>query len=176
MPYAIVIFFDKSQSLPIDKVIEELAIKDVSPFMFEKSIPHITLAIYDEINGKHSKEKIGDFASKFKPVSLVFSHIGLFRSKMNAVFAAPIVTDSLLQHHKNFHDFFKDEGINSWENYLPNNWVPHCTLAFDVSENKTDEAFSICQNLVLPITINTSSIGIMEFEPVKEIFRAPFSN
>lgn len=176
MPYAIVVFFDKSQSSPIENVIEELAIKNVSPFMFNNSIPHITLAIYDEINGKHSEEIINNFAYKFKPPSLMFSHIGLFRSKMNGIFAAPIVTESLLQFHKHFHDHFSGEGINSWVSYKPGNWVPHCTLGFDVAYDKIDAAFSICKSLKLPISISIASIGIMEFEPVQEIFRAPFSN
>lgn len=175
MPFAVVLFFDKSQSLPFDTVIEELALKKTAPFMFEESTPHITLAIYNKISGNKSKEKIRDFALKTKGESLIFTHLGLFKSKMNAVFAAPIVTDSLLKYHKKFHDFFGDEGIDSWENYLPGNWVPHCTLAFDVAENKIDEALSICQSLVFPITVKTSSLGIMEFEPVREIFRFPFS-
>ena len=175
MPFAVVLFFDRSQSSPFDVVIEELAVKKAAPFMHENSIPHVTLAIYDEINGSKSKQKIKVFASQLKPEPFVFTHLGLFRSKMNAVFAAPIVNEPLLEFHKKFHDFFKDEGTDSWENYLPGKWVPHCTLAFDVSDGKRDEVLSICQNLMLPLTVDASSIGIMEFEPVRELFRFPFS-
>lgn len=176
MPYAVVLFFNKSQSLPFEATIEELAVKNVAPFMFEESIPHITLAIYDEINHPKSKEKIEEFASKFNNMSLVFSHVGFIKSKMKTVFAAPVVTNSLLEYHRQFHDHFKNDGVNSWEHYLPENWIPHCTLAFDVAEEKVGQALSICTKLDFPIEITTSSIGIMEFEPVREIYRIPFNN
>jgi 2'-5' RNA ligase len=174
MPFAVVLFFDKSQSQPFDTVIEELAVKKVAPFMFEESVPHVTLAIYDDLNCSECKEKIEDFTSEHKKVTLVFSHVGLFKSKMNAVFAAPIVTESLLQFHRLFHNYFKDDGIGSWENYFPGKWIPHCTLAFNVADNKIDQAFSICRSLDFPLEICTTSIGIMEFEPVREIYRIPF--
>lgn len=175
MPHAIVLFFDRDQSAPIVQIIEDLAVQHVSTFMHEKSIPHITLAIYDEIKGESSKKKLSEFASTFEPLSFVFSHIGLFRSKMNGIFAAPIVTKSLLKHHQDFHDFFIEEGIRSWENYQPDQWVPHCTLAFNIGEDKIDQGLSVSKNLMLPLEVKAASIGIMEFEPVKETFRVPFS-
>ena len=67
MPHAIVVFFDEEESAPINEIIKELAIQNVSTFMFEKSIPHITLAIYDELKGESSKEKLKEFALKTKP-------------------------------------------------------------------------------------------------------------
>jgi len=175
MPHAIVLFFDEEQSSPINKIIKELAISNVATFMFEKSTAHITLAIYDEIKGESSKERLKEFASKHKPAPFVFSHVGLLGSKSKGIIAAPIVSRQLLDFHKNFHDYFKEEGVQSWDSYKPDFWVPHCTLAFNIDEKKIDDAFSICKKLILPLTIRSSSIGIMKFEPVQETFRTPFS-
>ena len=151
MPHAIVVFFDEEESAPINEIIKELAIQNVSTFMFEKSIPHITLAIYDELKGESSKEKLKEFALKTKPAPFVFSHIGLLGSKLKGIIAAPVVNVNLLHFHKTFHDYFSNEGKNSWESYSPDNWVPHCTLAFRVLENKIDEAFSVSKALKLPL-------------------------
>ena len=142
--------------------------------MFEESIPHVTLAIYDELNCDECRKKFEAFSDSHKPVTFKFSHIGAFISKRNALITAPVVTESLLQYHKEFHEYFKDDGLNSWKEYQPGNWIPHCTLGFDVAGDKVDEAFAICRKLKLPLTVETASIGIMSFEPVQEVYRVPF--
>jgi 2'-5' RNA ligase len=176
MPFAVVLFFNKSQSSPIDTIIEELATSKASPFMFENSTPHITLAIYNQFDCDKNKSKLEDFAAKFKFDSVIFAHVGLFSSKRHGVFIAPIVTTELLKFHQQFHDFFEKDTAGSWDFYLPGKWIPHCTLGFDVPEDKVEQALSICRKLKLPLEIGISSIGIMKFEPVEEVYRIPFPN
>jgi 2'-5' RNA ligase len=176
MPFAIVLFFNKSQSAPIDAIIKELADTKIAPFMFENSTPHITLAIYDLFDCINNKGKLKEFTLSYKIDSVDFSHLGLFSSKRHGIFIAPIVTTELLQYHQQFHNYFKNDAVGSWEFYLPRNWIPHCTLGFDVHEDKVEQAFSICRKLKLPLEIGISSIGIMEFEPVKEVYRIATTN
>ena len=176
MPFAVVLFFDENQISPINAAIKELADTGVSSFMYENSVPHITLAIYNDISGENGKERLKEFAGKFSSPSVKFSHVGVFSSKMNGVFAAPVVTKSLLKFHQDFHDFFREFGKESWENYRPDSWVPHCTLGFNVPNENVDQALSICREMDLPLCADTASIGVMEFEPVKVLYQFPFKS
>jgi len=174
MPFAIVLFFDDNHIDPINKTIKELAETKAAPFMYENSVPHITLAIYNDISGGKGRDRLQAFAGTFKAPSVTFAHIGVFISKMNGVFAAPIVTASLLEFHRDFHEFYGSVGKESWENYLPDRWVPHCTLGFDVPDENVDQALTISRKLKLPLKVDTVSIGVMEFEPVNVLYRILF--
>lgn len=175
MPFAVVLFFDDDQAKPINDVIEELAVKKAAPFMFEESIAHVTLAIYDELDCGECRDKFIAFSHAHEPITFNFSHIGVFTPKRNAIMTAPVVTERLLRYHQDFHEFFSDTGIGSWKEYQPGNWIPHCTLGFNVTDDKLDAAFSISRKLKLPLQVASSSIGIMEFEPVSEVYRVSFS-
>jgi hypothetical protein len=173
MPFAVVLFFNKSQSEPIDAVIEKLAVLKIAPFMFENSTPHITLAIYDKMDCIKNKARLTEFITRNKIDTVIFSHIGAFSSKRHGVFFAPTVTIELLHFHRQFHDYFQNHAVGSWDFYLPGNWIPHCTVGFDVPVSKIDQAFGICRKMNLPLEIGISSIGIMKFEPVQEVYRIP---
>ena len=54
--------------------------------------------------------------------------------------------------------------------YLPGNWVPHCTVAIDLSATEVIEAVVYCREAFQPISGQFREIGLVEFRPVKERF------
>jgi len=42
--------------------------------------------------------------------------------------------------HRTFHDVFADLREDQWPYYLPDSWVPHCTLAINIKWEEVHKA------------------------------------
>src|SRR5881396_3078328 len=56
---------------------------------------------------------------------------------------------------------------------LPTRWVPHCTLATDVTAEQFTRALEVARRVALPIACRLVEIGIVEFGPVKQLISRP---
>ena len=84
---------------------------------------------------------MGIFYKGKEKVRLDFQTVGTFINTQT-LFYSPSVTEELLElhsdHHRNFASFIDDEELV----YLPGKWVPHCTLANRLSEEKLQNSYS----------------------------------
>ena len=48
------------------------------------------------------------------------------------------------------------------EYYTVGRWVPHCTLAFGLSEHQIAKVVTICRQIILPISTEVKEIGLVE--------------
>ena len=134
----------------------EQAVKDIWNKLSENSIiseeekvedprPHITLANYYDLN---QDEYIGLMDNYYEDQSIVNISLNTIGSFLNhpTIFLSPTITKELMELHTNHHDYFKK--FNRYANpyYLPDQWIPHCTLANKVSTDKLAEAFHYCLN------------------------------
>ena len=175
MPYAIVLYFNKEQDAPIRKLHQILTNKKIISYLPEIAIgPHITLAIYDDLNCDQCEEEIRLLASRSESLEVILSHIGIFNNQQQVVFLAATVTDILLNFHNLVHKTLQNVSKKPWVNYLPGEWIPHCTLAMDLSKASVIEVVKLAQKIPLPITLNTESIGVVEFQPIKNLYSYHF--
>ena len=171
MPYAVVLHLDPHRDQPIRSIYKELAEKDIAPAMYKVGInPHVTLAIYNGLRCQSCEKKLRTFANRNHVLELNFSHIGVFNTHEAVVFIAPTVTNQLLRLHAEVHDILQKDGLNPWELYLPEKWVPHSTLALETPPSKIPQAVEIVQQLNLPLKIKVISIGVIEFLPIISLF------
>ena len=99
--------------------------------------------------------------------------MGTFPSihESGSVFFAPTPSASLLGLHSQLFEALKKDGIEVLDEFRPDYWVPHCAVAQDVSKSKIFEAFSVVQDLRLPISGYVMELGVVEFSPaVREVF------
>lgn len=171
MPFAVVFYLDEKRSDPIRQITRELARQGVAPYLHRSDIPpHITLAIYEQLNCQPCEEKIAQFADQTHGFDLTFSFLGIFQSDNPVVFTAPTVTQELLNYHRNIHTLLKDDAVDAWSLYEPGMWVPHCSLAVDFKPELLEQAVQICRPLQLPLTVPIASLGVVQFEPVTPMF------
>lgn len=177
MPFAIVLYFFEDQQIPIKKIQQEIAARKISDFAQKFSVgPHITLAIFAELLCDKCERELKTLTRQTQSLNLSMSHIGIFNNDDAVVFLAPSVLSKLLDFHLLLHEKLMGVGVNPWENYLPGNWVPHCTLAMDLKKNRVPEAVRISQNLSLPLQLSTKSLGVVEFEPMTAFFTFDFQD
>lgn len=171
MAYAVVIYFDKISEQPILDVWKELEKKNLSREINNPGIrPHITLAIYDSFNCIACEKEIRQFADNSGLLSVIADHFGIFPHASPVIFIAPAPNREIMNFQKRIHQTLKNNVEGSWEMYQPCNWIPHLTLIRDINKNKLSTALKICMKIKLPLELRITQIGVVNFEPITQLF------
>jgi len=172
MPFAVVLYFDGKEEQAFLDIWKALAKEKLSANLFEAGIrPHITLAIYDELECQPCENELAKIASRTNPISFQISHLGVFTQPEPVVFAAPTLTEEFLDVHRSIHLGLVNKSKNPWERYLPDQWVPHCTLALGFSLDELEKILEKCLVLKFPLEIIANQVGVVEFQPMKDLFK-----
>lgn len=172
MSFAAVLYFEENHEKEFLRIWKSLSEANLTANLIEAEIrPHITLAIFDELNCRPCDSQLAKVAAHTRPISFQVTHLGLFTKPEPVVFAAPTITQELLNLHKHLHEALSDEARNPWEMYLSGKWVPHCTLALGFDLKNLGKIFDHCLALGLPMHVQADQIGIVEFQPMKDVFR-----
>jgi 2'-5' RNA ligase len=171
MPFAIQLFFDPASDAAVRRLWAELASAEV-PFPLQDSgnRPHVSLAIYSELNTALCAGLLNSFAQTHSPFALTIASLGIFPGEQAVVFLAPIVSSSLLDLHRQVHQLLQDTGTLPSAYYLPGRWTPHCTLATRVSPQLLSQALAVGLAMSFPLPISIEEIGVIEYPPVKHLF------
>ncbi|MGE7924176.1 2'-5' RNA ligase family protein [Viridibacillus arvi] len=143
--YGLIAIFDEQTEQIIKDIWKELKEKSISFYAYEVEdrIPHITLASYNDLNLSYLTKQLDVYYEGKQAIDITFNTIGSFLNS-GALFLSPTVTAGLIElhtnHHKNFNQFNDDP--NSM--YLPNRWIPHCTIANRLSPENLSKAFDYC--------------------------------
>ncbi len=172
MPYAIECYLDEKSSEIIRNIWTQLELNHINT---DKGVkPHVSLMIYEEIPIENFKEKLLEFSKNIKPINILLSSLGLFCINSPVLFLSPVVSHDLLELHSFFNNFFKEYKDHAWQYYLPGKWVPHCTLALDITWDDVKKAMEICKKITLPLQVTLNRIGILEFRPNKQLVEYGF--
>jgi len=172
MAFAVVLYFEEIHENEFLRIWESLSSENLTSNLVEAEIrPHITLAIYDELNCRPCESQLAKVASHTQPISFQITHLGLFTQPEPVVFAAPTITHELLSFHEALHDALVKETKNPWEIYQPGHWVPHCTLALGFDLKNLGKIINKCLNLQLPMQVRADRVGVVEFQPMKDVFK-----
>lgn len=173
MQYAIELFFDKKMEKKLYKLAKRVADEKLSTkFMEWKTRPHITLACFNDVDEEKCIEQLKLFAKTHKQTPAYLGSVGMFNDT-KAIFTSPIMTEEMYALQRELHKYMEGFDTKGWEWYLPNRWVPHCTLA--MTEEDDEEVFYKASNLILREfdywAGKFASIGLIKITfPVEEIF------
>jgi hypothetical protein len=168
MPFAIEMVLDGESADTVRGIWRDLAETGVAPEMHESGArPHVTLGVCDGLNVEACSTFLEEFAAAISALTVRFSSIGIFGIDPAVVFLAPAVTPELLDIHLRFHQRFSDVADSPWAYYLPNRWVPHCTLTTDLPLASVPRVVGVCRTLRLPLDGRLEGVGIVEFRPIR---------
>lgn len=137
MRYAIELYFDKEFEEKILKLPQKLADNNLTTMFLEwKTRPHITLAVFNDIDESRCIELLKDFAEKRTSIPAFLDSVGMFNDT-KTIFLNPTMTKSMYQLHADLHTALSEFDTKGWDWYLPDGWVPHCTVAL-TSEDEED--------------------------------------
>ena len=166
MPFVVELYFDPSTEERIRSAwnaIDEAGVSDSMPKGGYR--PHVSLGVCDHLDTDSLAQELSTFAEGVAPFRLSFPNIGIFSTSEGVVYLGVTGTEELLSVHAAFHEIFKKYAREQREYYTVGRWVPHCTLAFGLSEHQIAEAVTICRQIDLPVSTEVKEIGVVEVSP-----------
>ena len=166
MPFVVELYFAPSTEEHIRdvwKAIDDAGISDSMPKGGYR--PHVSLGVCDHLETDSLAQELTTFAASITPFRLSFTNIGIFSTSEGVVYLGVTVTEQLLNLHTAFHKIFKKYAEEQREYYTVGRWVPHCTLAFGLSEHQIAETVTICRQIDLPVFTEVKEIGLVEVSP-----------
>ena len=128
--------------------------------------PHVSLAVFDDVEVPSLTRIVGDFAARTSPFTLRMSSVGLFAGAENVVFLAPVVTESLLQVHAALHDLISAKGLSCHPDYLPGAWVPHCAVTVEEPLDWSLDTIKAIHDASVLGKYTFDNVHVVQFRPV----------
>jgi 2'-5' RNA ligase len=131
--------------------------------------PHITLGVSATIDLPGLRDEMRAFASKLRAMPVALAYVGSFPGIEGVIFFGPVVRRELLDLHRAFHARFARfaGGINRL--YLPDSWVPHCTIETGLPPVKIARALKILRDAGLPFRGHLNRLAIVEIGALREL-------
>lgn len=177
MPFAVIMLFDDATDHKVRAIWDALRQENI-PVDFPEvgGSPHVSLALFDDIDREAFRERLQAFITHRKSFDICFSHVGTFGNQRGVIFLGPVPESELLDIHEAFHQTFDEFRPHfhspyriSSDYYLPDQWVPHCTLANSLSEDQVAQAIKIACRFELPISGRIEHIGLIRYPPIEQI-------
>jgi 2'-5' RNA ligase len=122
--------------------------------------PHVTFALGSVIPPAARRDLAVDLGRLAMPRLWLYT-LGTFPTSENALFLGAVTDAELLAVHVAVHDTLAGRVRDPWAYYLPGAWVPHCTLAEDLTPAQLATGFAALHP-VEPIRAKIVEIGITD--------------
>jgi len=165
MPFGVTMFIDEESETYIKNIWHQIRDSGVSSFMIDRGVrPHITLAVYNELDIDPFLSRLSSFIKDISVISFSLSSMGSFLNPKGTVFIAPTVTHRLMNMHSRFHEYFQSLEHSLSDYSLPGNWFPHFTLASGLTDKEIAKVIRIGLKTEVPEQSRIEEIGIGEFD------------
>ena len=137
------------------------------PLMVELGAnPHVSLAIWEEIDVAGMRAAVADLARETPVLPIVFDRIAVF-SITGVVFLAPVLDIALYDLQARCYGRLGAHGRRPWPHYAPDTWVPHCTLAQELNDAAAlARARAVAERISLPVVGRLERAELVAFRPV----------
>src|SRR6266850_6044282 len=143
MSYAVELGLDDHAAAVVRRLWHDLEDVGVTYMTRSGARPHVSVGIWDGLEREAAEAELTRFAAETTPLPISLASVGFF--PQTAVFLAPTVTSALLDLQASLHARFSRVGTAAWEHYRPGTWVPHCTLAMDLTTEQLARALEIAR-------------------------------
>ncbi len=167
MGFAVELYFNPELEAALRRLRERLTRAGVTPTLDALGDrPHVSLAVFDDVDVARLTPELAAFAAQTPAFPVAFASVGAFPTAEGVVFLAPVMTETLMQVHRDFHRRLAALGIPCNPYYAPDAWVPHSTIAFEVSRPAMVKAVDTLLAEMRPLTGTCCEVGLAEFRPI----------
>jgi 2'-5' RNA ligase len=182
---ALVLTFDPQTQTRLDHVIAGLEALGIAPFPEGlRVLAHVTLAAFTPPEtgsslpleeAKHISlssellEALEKLAASTAPIAMRFDSIGAFNSSQGVIFLSPVLTRRLQELHLRVQAVLDRYQASFNPYYLPDQWVPHVTLAVEQPPEALPVIFRACQQAGAFTTGLAESLLLVEFPPPRQV-------
>lgn len=142
--YLVSVYFDEKTEKQIQAYINDVAVQCGNTFMIDNRVPpHMTISAFETLHEKEIVEALDAAMSNMKRNKIECVTVGTFPT---VIFIQPVLNEYL--HNLSF--MIYDEIVNIPDTkvskyYKPFSWLPHATIAKQLSEEEMRKAFDVLQ-------------------------------
>jgi len=166
--YSLELHFDVLSTTVIQQYINLTANVSGNDYMLQHKIPpHLTVAFFetDKIDYVCKLVAGNTIAQMFRKEQIAFPAIGAFVPQ--TLFLVSKQSEYLSALNSRLCSELNDM-VSHIPFYLPNNWIPHCTIATQLMQSGLKQAFSVLSEQFTPLTATIASVAIVKCEPYDE--------
>lgn len=125
--------------------------------------PHLTLAGFEAFDLPTLVEALTDALDEVLSFPVTFASLGAFVGENRVLFLAPIITKPLLALHEGIYTAIgaSVQGIEA--RYAPEAWIPHCTLAMELTDSQLAEGVRHLSELDLPLQTHITRVQLVTY-------------
>ena len=149
--YLISVYFDDKSNKIISNYINKIAQKTGNTFMTDNHVPpHLTIMSVEAREEKNLTEVMEQLERALTKGQIQLVSVGVLLPYV--LYAAPVLNLYLEDMIEQVHDMVKHiPEVRMSRYYQPMQWLPHITLGKKLSKEQMQEAFSVMQELFVPM-------------------------
>ncbi len=174
MTYAVELFLETSGETAIRELWQVLADARLSTSMIDVPVhPHITLGGCDKLDTVAYESALRGFAERTGPFDLELAQLGMF-PQAGALFLGPVVSRTLIEVHHDFYRRFAWYAVKPWKYYMREHWVPHATLADNMSPADLPRAVEVVMaHITLPLYVRIERVMMVDIDTADILYEYP---
>lgn len=143
--YLVSLCFDNETNKRLQGYIHNVAEKSGNRYMVEHNVPpHITISAFETCNEAGVINTLEHAVKGMKTYSLQWISIGVFR--LSTIFIQPVLSEDLHSMSEMIYESILNiSGVQVSKYYKPFSWLPHATIAKQLSEVEMRKAFDVLQ-------------------------------
>ena len=154
--YLISVYFDDKSNKIISNYINKIAQKTGNTFMTDNHVPpHLTIMSVEVREEKKLTEVMEQLERSLTKGQIQLVSVGVLLPYV--LYAAPVLNLYLEDMIEQVHDMVKHiPEVRMSRYYQPMQWLPHITLGKKLSKEQMQEAFSVMQELFIPMEVTVA--------------------
>lgn len=163
MAHSVELFFDSEADEAVRSLwqgLERAGVPSLASRTHRRHRPHVTFAMAGSIPQRTVEALRRDLAPLALPNLWLYT-LGTFPTRENALWLGAVVDAELLAVHSAVHDVLAGAVKQPFAFYLPGSWIPHCTLAQDLTPAQLAAGVAALHP-VSPVSARIIEVGITD--------------
>ena len=165
MTHALELLFDRHADAAVRAMwatLEARGLRSMATWGHGRNRPHVSLLVAERLTQAQAR-MAAEPLTEATDLVLRLGSVAVFPGRAGVVYLAVTPTRRLLRMHHELHARLAGAGVESGRYYLPDAWVPHCTLAQGLTHDEVTTAVHAVKRL-RPIEAGVVEVGIQDTE------------
>lgn len=167
--YLISVYFDENTEKKMRGYMNRIANQSGNFAMIEGNVPpHMTISAFAGVSEKEAKDIFERIAGKINGGKLYWAAVAAFFPRV--IYLSPVLNEYLHQISEiTYKEVTRSEDVKLKGHYEPFAWMPHGTLAKQLTEGQMRTAFEVMQKQFAPFESKVVKIGLARTNPYEDL-------
>lgn len=171
--FDVILRFGRQTEAHFEALIEKLALATGNMTrLCSGQPPHVSLGVFDIVDGHDPVRVMEGVLRSLRPFSMTFDALGAFLP--GTLVAVPVMTDEMIAMNRAIHAVADGVFVPS-KQYVYGTWIPHLTLAAELTHEELVHAFDAAGLDWRPVAAQTASVSLVHHFPYTEELVVPLA-